>query len=314
MRKLRIGFCGTPEFAVPTLDMLSTHPHVEVVTVISMPDRPAGRGMELKSPEVIEFAREKKLPYFQTENLNKEPELLNKLKAANLDFIVVLAFAQFLGEEVLKLPRLGCFNIHTSILPKYRGAAPIQYALLNGDESTGVSIQKMVKKMDAGDLVHFHEVAIAPTETGGQLYTRLKFQAALAMNDLILKVLENKLTYTAQDESQVSFAPTLKKEDGLLDFAHKTTEQILNQIRALTPWPGTYCFLNGKRLKVIEAEIYHGRFAPGKSANDMGSLVVGCLNGTLRLSQVQLEGKKQCSDGELLNGIKSDIQITTGKD
>jgi methionyl-tRNA formyltransferase len=139
MKKFRVAFCGTPEFSVPTLDLLSNHPHIELVKVISMPDRPAGRGMELKSPEVIEFAKTKKSPFFQTENINKEPQMIQELKELELDFIVVLAFAQFLGSEMLTLSRLGCFNIHTSVLPKYRGAAPIQYALLNGDKETGVS-------------------------------------------------------------------------------------------------------------------------------------------------------------------------------
>lgn len=310
MKKFRVAFCGTPDFSVPTLDLLSNHPHVDLVKVISMPDRPAGRGMELKSPEVIEFAKAKKIPFFQTENINKESEMLKELKDANLDFVVVLAFAQFLGSEMLNMGKYGCFNIHTSVLPKYRGAAPIQYALLNGDTETGVSIQKMVKKMDAGDLVHFHTVKIAPTENGGQLYTRLKFQAALAMNDLIHKLLQNEVTYTVQDEAHVSFAPTLKKEDGALNFKDQTVSQILNRIRAFDPWPGTYCFLNGKRMKILEAEKYHAKLAPGKAQNDLGSLVVGCLDGSLRLLSVQLEGKKSCSDRELLNGIKTEINLT----
>lgn len=310
MKKLRIAFCGTPDFAVPTLDLLSNHPHVDVRFVISMPDRPAGRGMELKSPEVIEYAKNKKISFFQTENINKETDFLQKLKNEDLDFIVVLAFAQFLGSDMLNMGKLGCFNIHTSILPKYRGAAPIQYALLNGDTETGVSIQKMVKKMDAGDLVHFHTVSIAPTENGGQLYTRFKFQAALAMNDLIVKILDNKVSFTIQDESKVSFAPTLKKEDGLLKFSTRTTTQILNLIRAHDPWPGTYCFLNGKRLKVLLAEPYHSKVSAGTAKNDMGSLVVGCIDGSLRLSEIQLEGKKACSDRELLNGIKAEIIIS----
>lgn len=310
MKKFRVAFCGTPDFSVPTLELLSQHPHIDLRYVISMPDRPAGRGMELKSPEVIEFAKSKNLPYFQTENINKEEEFKAKLKAEQLDFVVVLAFAQFLGDEMLKIARLGCFNIHTSILPKYRGAAPIQYALWNGDTETGVSIQQMVKKMDAGDLVHFRTVPIGPTETGGQLYAKLKQEAAVAMNDLIQKILDDKVTYTKQDESKVSFAPTLKKEDGLLRFSEKTTTQILNLIRACDPWPGTYCFLNGKRLKVLKAEKYHAGFAAGKAKNDMGSLIVGCSDGTLRLSEIQLEGKKACSDRELLNGIKTDIIIS----
>jgi len=310
MKKFKVAFCGTPDFSVPTLDLLANHPHIDLKYIISMPDRPAGRGMELKSPEVIDYAKQKKIPFFQTENINREPEFLAKLKNEDLDFIVVLAFAQFLGADMLSMGKLGCFNIHTSILPKYRGAAPIQYALLNGDQETGVSIQKMVKKMDAGDLVHFHTVAIAPTENGGQLYTRLKYQAALAMNDFITKLISNKITYTAQDESQVSFAPTLKKEDGLLKFSSKTVNEILNLIRALDPWPGTYCFLNGKRLKVLMAEPYHHKISPGTAKNDMGSLIVGCKDGSLRLCDIQLEGKKPCTDKELLNGIKSEILIS----
>lgn len=310
MKKYRVAFCGTPDFSVPSLDLLANHPHIDLRYVISMPDRPAGRGMDLKSPEVIEFAKAKKIPYFQTENINKEAEFLKKLSQENLDFVVVLAFAQFLGSEMLSIGKLGCFNIHTSILPKYRGAAPIQYALMHGDKETGVSIQKMVKKMDAGDLVHFHTVAIASTENGGQLYTRLKYQAALALNDFMVKLIQDKVTYSPQDESAVSFAPTLKKEDGLLTFTTKTTKDILNLIRALDPWPGTYCFLNGKRLKVLLAENYHAKIAPGLAKNDMGSLVVGCLDGSLRLSEVQLEGKKACTDKELLNGIKTEIVIT----
>lgn len=310
MKKFRVAFCGTPDFSVPTLDLLANHPHIDLVKVISMPDRPAGRGMDLKSPEVIEYARAKKIPFFQTENINKDPEMMKELKSLDLDFVVVLAFAQFLGSDMLNMGKLGCFNIHTSVLPKYRGAAPIQYALMHGDTETGVSIQKMVKKMDAGDLVHFHTVAIAPTENGGQLYTRLKFQAALAMNDLIVKLLDNKVTFTPQDESKVSFAPTLKKEDGLLKFKEKTVAEIINLNRALDPWPGTYCFLNGKRLKVLHIEKYHAKLSPGKSQNDMGSLVVGCADGSVRLSEVQLEGKKACSDRELLNGIKTEIILS----
>ncbi len=310
MKKFKVAFCGTPDFAVPALDMLANHPHIELVYVISMPDRPAGRGMELKSPEVIEYAKTKKIKFFQTENINKQSDFLKQLKSENLDFIVVLAFAQFLGSEMLNMAKLGCFNIHTSILPKYRGAAPIQYALLNGDTETGVSIQKMVKKMDAGDLVHFQTLSIASTENGAQLYTRLKYQAALALNDLVKKIIDNKVTFSSQDESKVSFAPTLKKEDGLLKFSTKSASEILNLIRALDPWPGTYCFLNGKRLKVLLAEPYHLKVAPGVAKNDMGSLVIGCLDGALRLSEIQLEGKKACSDRELLNGIKTEIIIS----
>jgi methionyl-tRNA formyltransferase len=310
MKKLRAIFLGTPDFSVPSLEILFHHPQIELIRVISMPDRPAGRGYDLKSPEVIEFAKNHKIPFFQTENINKELNFIEHLKNEKIDLFIVLAFAQFLGDEVLNIPTLGCFNIHTSLLPKYRGAAPIQYALLNGDTETGVSIQKMVKKMDAGDLVWNQSVAINPKENGGLLYTRLKFQAALSLNEFINELLLNKISYTKQNEIDVSFAPTLKKEDGYINFSNSNMAQIINQIRGLDPWPGTFCFLDGKRLKVFSVENSEIQLSPGKSRLIKNQLHVGCLDGTLRLIDLQLEGKKRCYDIDLFNGYKGDNQIT----
>ena len=305
MQKLNVVFCGTPDFSVPALELLHQHPLINLVGIITMPDRPAGRGQELKSPPVAEYAKAHKLPLYQVENINREDDILSELENKKIDFILVLAFAQFLGSRVLSMPSIGCFNIHTSILPKYRGAAPIQYALLNGDKTTGVSIQKMVKEMDAGDLVHFHELYISETETGGQLFTRLKFQAALSTNTLIDEIVNDGLVFTKQDPTQVTFAPTLKKEDGFVDFKNSTTYKIKNQIRALDPWPGTYCFLNQQRLKIFSVEVIERKLAPGKTSIEFGQLTIGTLDGALRLSQVQLEGKKIGSDHELLNGLKN---------
>lgn len=305
MKKLNVVFCGTPDFSTPTLEILHQHPHINIIGVVTMPDRPSGRGQELKSPPVAEYAKLHKLPLFQVENINREGNILDQFESMKVDFILVLAFAQFLGSRILNLPRLGCFNVHTSILPKYRGAAPIQYSLLNGDTSTGVSIQRMVKQMDAGDLVHFFEMPISETETGGQLFVRLKFQAALSVNTLIESILSDKLVFTPQDPAGVSFAPTLKKEDGLLNFKEASRIKIKNQIRAFDPWPGTYCFLNKQRLKVYEAEFVSRSLKAGETSIEFGQLVVGTLDGALRLTSVQLEGKKICSDTELLNGLKN---------
>ena len=315
MKKFNVVFFGTPDFSVPTLELLHHHPNINLVGVVTMPDRPSGRGQELKSPPIAEYAKQNKLQLFQVENINKEDDILSTLEGNQIDFILVLAFAQFLGSRVLKMPKLGCFNIHTSILPKYRGAAPIQYALLNGDTSTGVSIQKMVKEMDAGDLVHFHEIPIAENETGGLLFSRLKFHAALSANDFINKIISNSLVYTPQDPTGISFAPTLKKEDGFLDFKTSSIKKIQNQIRAFDPWPGTYCFLNNQRLKIFEVEILNRKTDPGETSIQHGQIAVGTLDGTLRLSSLQIEGKKISSDTELLNGFKNkggEITINPG--
>ncbi len=305
MKKLNVVFCGTPDFSVPTLELLHQHPHVNLVGVVTMPDRPAGRGQELKSPPVAEYAKQHRLPLYQVENINRDEKLLKEFEEKGIDFILVLAFAQFLGTRVLNIPKLGCFNIHTSILPKYRGAAPIQYALLNGDSTTGVSIQRMVKEMDAGDLVHFHELTIAGTETGGQLYTRLKFQAAMSTNTFIEALLHNKSVFTPQDPKGVSFAPTLKKEDGFLNFKETPFTSLCNQVRALDPWPGTYCYLGKQRLKIFTIEKLNRSLHPGETSTEHGHLAIGCLDGAIRLSLVQLEGKKICTDTELLNGLKN---------
>jgi len=309
MKKLNIVYFGTPEFSVPALDMLNNHSSVNISYVVSMPDRPAGRGQNLKSPEVIEYAKANKIPYIQTENINKDVEALKKINSNQVDVFIVLAFAQFLSQSVLDIPSLGCFNIHTSLLPKYRGAAPIQYAILNGDTSTGVSIQKMVKKMDAGDLVFSHAVDIHPEETGGQLYTKLKFQAALSLNDFVNNIMEDNITYAPQDEANVSFAPTLKKEDGFLDFKTQKYSDIKNRIRALYPWPGTYCYLGKKRLKVFNIQSSQVKLAPGMVQSSSKELFIGCLDKTIRVTALQLEGKKRGSDTDLLNGLKDEVTI-----
>tara|TARA_B100001971_G_scaffold213155_1_gene245659 strand:- start:260741 stop:261679 length:939 start_codon:yes stop_codon:yes gene_type:complete len=305
LKKLNAVFLGTPDFSVPALDILANHPYINLKYVISMPDRPAGRGQNLKSPEVIDYAKNNKIKTFQTENINKEDDFIQTLEKEKIDIIIVLAFAQFLGDKILNLPSLGCFNIHTSLLPKYRGAAPIQYAILNGDKTTGVSIQKMVKKMDAGDLVYENEVTIHPEETGGQLYTRLKFEAALGLNTLIYNFVNNNIEYKAQDEANVSFAPTLKREQGHLQFANEGYESIKNKVRALYPWPGTYCFLNKKRLKIFHIEKSTQKLKPGTIEIKDNQLLVGCLDATIHLSDIQLEGKKRCLDSELINGLQN---------
>lgn len=309
MKKLNVCYFGTPDFSVPSLDLLNNHPLVNLKYVISMPDRPAGRGHQLKSPETIDFAKANKITYFQTENINKEHDFLKELENSEIHLFIVLAFAQFLNSKVLSIPTLGCFNIHTSILPKYRGAAPIQYALLNGDSSSGVSIQKMVKQMDAGDLVHFDEVNISNFENGGLLYTKLKFQAALSLEKFLIKVIEDKLEFSPQ-EGDISFAPTLKKEDGHIYFDKMSFDHIRNKLRAFDPWPGTYFYLNNKRVKIIEMENSSKKLLPGSIISENGQIFIGCLDKTIRLKKLQVQGKKETTDKEFLNGFREQLLLT----
>jgi methionyl-tRNA formyltransferase len=270
--------------------------------------------MELKSPEVIEFAKKMNLPFYQSENINKDIELQNKVTNLKPDLVLVFAFAQFLNSFWLNVAKLGCFNIHTSLLPKYRGAAPIQYAILNGDRLTGVSIQKMVKQMDAGDICYFKTIEIADSDTGGSLYTRLNYLAAIAGEEFIKLISENNLEFKPQDESLVSFAPTLKKEDGFLDFENSESNNLLNKIRAFDPWPGTYFFLTSKRIKVLECRVYPKTIKVGTIQNIMGSLVVGTKTESLQITKLQLEGKKPTTDKELLLGWRDDLILSQTKE
>lgn len=302
---------GTPDFSVPSLDLLNNHPLVELSCVVSMPDKKAGRGHQLHSPEVVEYCKKNKIKVFQTHNINKEEEFKAHVTSQKVDCFIVLAFAQFLTEQTLLLPKLGAFNIHTSILPKFRGAAPIQYALLNNEKETGVSIQKMVKKMDAGDIVEFEKIYISETETGGQLYTKLKYLAAITLNRFIHRLIDNDLKPEPQDEHKVSFAPTLKREDGLINFENETAEKIYHQVRAFYPWPGTYCFLNQKRLKVLKAQKTEEKLKPLEVKKTKDGLLVGCKEDSILLIEVQLEGKKAGSSIELINGIKEEILISS---
>jgi methionyl-tRNA formyltransferase len=305
MKKLKLAFFGTPDFAVPVLELLHNHPRIELLKVVSMPDRKAGRGQKLQTPPVAQFAKENKIPLTQTLNINKEEEVIQSFHDNKIDIVLVLAFAQFLGKKLLETPLLGCFNIHTSLLPLYRGAAPIQHALLNGDSKTGVTIQKMVKKMDAGDIALTKEVSLSKHETLGQLYTRLKFQAALSANEFIEIILNHKICLTPQDETKVTFAPTLKREDGFLNFSTMKSQEIKNKVKAFNPWPGTYCFLGKKRLKVFSLEIHQKSLNSGQTCTETNELLVGCLDSTLRLHEVQLEGKRKSSDINLINGLQN---------
>ena len=257
MKILNVVFFGTPEFSVDCLKILHQSESINICAVVSMPDRPAGRGKKLQSPAVALYAKEHQLPLYQVENINKEEAILENFRQQKIDFFLVIAFAQFLSSKVLSIPRLGAFNIHTSLLPKYRGAAPIQYALLNGDETTGVSIQRMVKKMDAGDIAFSREVSIDSEETSATLFSKLQKEAAIALKQFLPQLISEKVTFTSQDEQDASFAPIIKRQDGLIDFKNLSYTQIKNFLKAYTPWPGLFFFMNDQRIKIHQIEKGH---------------------------------------------------------
>ena len=317
MKKLNCIFLATPGIASDALESLCNNSNINLELVVSMPDRPAGRGKELRSPEIITKAKSLNIETLQTDNVNKSEEFWSWAQSKDIDMIIVFAFAQFLGSKVLSLPKLGCFNIHTSLLPKYRGAAPMQYALFNGDKTTGVCIQRMVKKMDAGNIVAQKEVALLDSDNLGTLHDKFKALAPSLLNDFISDLVDGSINEVEQDESKVSFAPSIPKSETLLNFKESTNIELFNKIRGISPMPGAYCFINGKKLKVFESERSDINLKPSELSTRFNTLLIGTKSGSLRLSQVQLEGRSRGNDLEIINGFKNskkEINISSSKD
>ena len=300
---LKTVFMGTPEIVIPSLKALWEDKDVDIKLVVSMPDRPSGRGLRLQSPPVIDFAKKHDIPYYQSSNINNDAPLWDRLQSLKPDILIVFAFSQFLSDKLLALPSLGPFNIHTSLLPKFRGANPIVHAILQGEHTTGVSIQKMVKSMDAGDVAHVKEVEIGPRETALDLSNKLMHLASVALLEFKDKLITKTVSYTPQNHDEATFAPILKKEKGLLNIQVLDFTQLDRMVRAFYPRPGAHLFLNGKRLKIFQLQKSLSTVAPGEIDEEAEGLVIGHKGGAFRALEVQLEGKKRCFDTDLLNGL-----------
>lgn len=300
---LRVVFMGTPEFAVPALEAVSRE--FQVVAVYTQPDRQVGRGLELKAPPVKRKALELGIEVRQPEKLSAPGEY-EKLAELKPDVIVVVAFGQLLKQNVLDLPRLGCVNIHSSLLPRWRGAAPIQWAMLGGDDETGVTTMKLVLKMDAGDILLQERTPISADDTASTLHDRLSEMGARLIGPTLQGLADGSIQGTPQDEALVTHASKLTKEMEALDPA-KTARELDRQIRALTPWPGTSVFVKelGERLKIKAAKPRHDVAGPaGKIFEKNGMILFGAAQGALELVRVQWEGKKEIDAAAFLNGIR----------
>jgi methionyl-tRNA formyltransferase len=289
---LRIVFFGTPEFAVPSLRTLLAGPD-SVVAAVCQPDRPAGRGQRLAAPPVKVLAREAGVTVVQPEKL-RTAEFLDALRGGSPDLIVVAAYGKILPKAILDLPRHGCINVHASLLPKYRGAAPIQWAILRGEEETGVTIMQMNERMDAGDILLQRATPIGADETYGELQARLATLGAAALTDTIAQLRAGTLAAHPQDEGEMTLAPLIKKADGRIDW-RQPARAIARMVRAFNPWPSAFARLDGKLLKIHRA---HERPAPssappGTVTASRDAVVVATGDGTLILDEVQFEGRKR---------------------
>jgi len=299
---IRIVFMGSPDFALPTLSILAkSH---QVVGVITQPDRASGRGRELKSPPVKTLALELNIPVMQPEKL-RMPEPMEQLRAWAPDLIVVAAFGQILKKDVLELPRYGCINVHASLLPRWRGAAPINAAILAGDEETGVTIMKMDVGLDTGPMFAKKSIRLNPDDTAGSVLETLSTLGADLLNETLPDIISGKLTAEPQPAEGATYAPMLKKEDGLLDFTHPAIE-LERRVRAMNPWPGAWFEWNGSPLKVGRASVVSGEksLASGSRFTVDGRPAVMSADGALILDEVQPAGKKIMPGKSFLPGAR----------
>ncbi|MBI4518611.1 MAG: methionyl-tRNA formyltransferase [Deltaproteobacteria bacterium] len=300
MERLRIIFFGTPEFAVPSLRALLNGGE-EIVAVICQPDKPAGRGQKLVAPPLKQLAAARGVPVLQPEKL-RAPQTLEALRALAADLIVVAAYGKILPPAVLSLPRFGCINVHASLLPKYRGAAPIQWALLRGETVTGITIMQMDEGMDTGDILLQRETPIAPNETYGELQTRLAELGAEALLAAIVQLKAGTLRRQPQDNVAATMAPMVKKDDGRLDWT-RTAPELARAVRAYNPWPSAYTTLAGELLKIHRAHAVAAIAGPPGTLAGGGALVVACGSGALRLDELQLAGRKRLAAADFVRGL-----------
>lgn len=302
---MRVAFFGSPDFATASLEALLSSSH-EVVAVVTQPDRPAGRGLKLEPPAVKTLALSRGLPILQPEKVNC-PETYHFLEEHRPDILAVVAYGGFLGKRLLDFAKFPPVNVHPSLLPQLRGAAPMQWSLIRGLVRSGVTTQFMVKEMDAGDVLLQEETDLGPDETAKDLHERLR----LAGGELLVRTLDGLAAGTIRPRPQAAnlatFAPLLTKEQGQLRFASESAATLHNLARGLFPWPGAFTFLQGKRVKILGTRLAPeaSRGAPGTFWLEGERLLVSCREGTLELTGLQPEGKRALLPRDFANGMNS---------
>ena len=306
MNQLKIVFMGTATFSEAVLKSLIQHDYSSV-QVVSQPDRRVGRKKELKMPEVKVVALEHDIPVFQPQRIKEDYQAIIDMQP---DLIITAAYGQMIPQEVLDCPRLGCINVHASLLPKYRGGAPVHYAILNGDEKTGVTIMYMVKKMDAGNIIYQKETPISNDETVGELYDRLSTLGAEAIIEALPSIIDGTNASIPQDETLVTYSPVISREQEKIDF-DKPAQEVYNKVRGLNPWPGAYTTYLGKTVKIYQGFVHncpnamshHAHQAPGTIVKIFKDAIgVKVQDGVFIITEFQLEGKKRMLVKDYLNG------------
>lgn len=308
---MKIVFMGTPEFAVAPLQALLEQGY-EVAGVFTQPDKPKGRGYQMAFPPVKEVAIEHQIPVYQPTTL-KDGAALSILQEIHPDLIVVVAYGKILPVDILELPRYGCINVHASLLPKYRGAGPIQWSILNGEIETGVTTMYMAEGLDTGDMILKKSTPILPDETADELHDRLSVIGAEVLLETIPMLVSGKAPREKQDDSLSCYAPMLSRELSKIDFTQPAAK-IHNQIRGLSSWPAAYLVLGGKRLKVYRSKLAEGYSGQPGILLDNKQLIVGCGDEkAIELTEVQLEGSKKMMAADFLRGKQLPIGFDFGQ-
>lgn len=317
---LRVVFLGSGDIGLPCLYCLDRHPQVQLVGVVSQPDRSVGRGLQLRTGPIATFAKEKEIPLCQPERL-RNADAVATLKAMQPDLLVVMAYGQLLSPEVLAIPRIAPLNLHASLLPRHRGASPIQATLLAGDTETGITVMVMAEGLDTGDILLQKKLLIAEEETGGSLHDRLATLAAEALEEALTQILNQTAQQCAQEEALATFAHKLQRADGEIDWT-ESAKKIILRMRAFDPWPGvqtTICVANGevKRIKIWKASLSDGelddRQPPGTILEIReGGMTVATGAGAIRILEAQVEGRKRLAIEDLLRGFPVKIGAVLG--
>ncbi len=306
---MKIVFMGTPDFAVPTLQALIREGH-EVVAVVTNEDKPKNRGFEMQMPPVKTCAIGHGIFVMQPAKIKKNVEFIHTLESFHADVFVIVAYGKILPVSVLNIPRFGCINVHGSLLPKYRGAAPIQWSIINGEKVVGVTTMQMDEGMDTGDILLKKEMTVLETDTAGVMHDKLSHVGAMLLIETLKGIEEGTIQPMKQDEAEASYTRMLEKKDGMIDWS-KTSEKIFCFVRGMTPWPSAFTYLKDQTMKVFETKIENGTFNGicGQiiEISEEKGILVKTGDGALWVTKLQMQNKKQMDATEYLRGNKVEI-------
>lgn len=311
---MKIVFMGTPDFAVPSLEMLVNEGY-EVVAAVTQPDKPKGRGNKLTAPPVKEFALLHGINVLQPEKI-KTPEFIEQIRALNPDLLITAAYGKILSKDLLEVPTKGCINVHGSLLPAYRGAAPINWAVINGEKKTGITTMFTDVGLDTGDMLLKKELEINPDMTVGELHDKMAVLGAEVLKETLIELKKGTLKRIPQQDSESTYAPMMNKELGLIDW-NKTAQQVHNLVRGTDPWPGAYTFLNGNRMRVWKTSLTNKK----SDSHNMGQIIevsddgilVKCSDEYILLGEIQFDSSKRMNVRDYIRGHQIDAGEILGK-